>query len=314
MPERTPIVKAAATKSLGAEIRLQGHSYDDAFAAAKEFQRINGGIFIHPFADPDVVCGQGTVGLEIMEQIPNLGMIIVPIGGGGLISGVACAIKESKPEVKIIGVQTKAFPAAKLSLAAGKIVKTGSATTIADGIAVKQPSELTMSLIKKYVDDIVLVDEDAIATGVMDLMERDHLLAEGCGAVTSAALQILPEDMLAQAQSKAIVCIVSGGNIDVTLLGRITTRGLIHSGRMMRLSVKVEDRPGKLAELLNIISSSGANLIEVQHNRAFGNVWFDEVVVDIDLETINTEHQAQVQEDLQKSGFHFSSVAPAGRP
>jgi len=311
MPERTPMVKSEETRALGAEIRFEGATYDDAYAAAVKFQAECGGVLVHPFADVAVICGQGTVALELLDQVPDIGMLIVPIGGGGLISGMACAIKEANPSIRIIGVQTAAYPSAKLSVEAGKIVPTGAASTIADGIAVKRPSELTFELIRRYVDDIVLVEEDAIAASVMDLMERDHLLAEGCGAVTSAALLSMSSSQIEKVKGKAIVCVVSGGNIDVNLLAKISTRGLIYTGRMMRISVRLEDRPGKLAELLNVVGASGANLIEVQHNRAFGMTYFDQVVVDLDIETINSEHQKKILGRLGEAKFVYTRIGPS---
>lgn len=313
MPARTPLVKAQSTKALGAKINLSGENYDAAHAAARKFQEETGALFVHAFDDPLIISGQGTVALELFEQVPDATTIIVPIGGGGLISGIAAAYKSRFPGVKIIGVQTEAYPAVARSLAAGHIIPTSHHRTIADGIAVKQPSELTFTMIRKFVDQVVLVTEDEIADALMMLMEQDHLLAEGCGAVTAAALVKLSRADLMSPQVPAgtnpsVVCIVSGGNIDTTLLQRITTRGLLRSGRFMRLHCTIEDRPGKLVEFLNILSREGANLVEVEHNRMFGMSYYDEVRVDVDLETTGKAQQVAILESLKQAGFKANPV------
>ncbi|NDE14712.1 threonine ammonia-lyase [bacterium] len=313
MPARTPLVKAQSTKALGATINLSGDSYDAAYAAARQFQAQTGGEFVHAFDDPRIIAGQGTVALELFEQVPDATTIIVPIGGGGLISGIACAYKSRFPHVKVIGVQTEAYPAVARSLEAGTITPTAYHRTIADGIAVKQPSELTFEMIKKYVDQVVLVSEDEIADALMALMEHDHVLAEGCGAVTVAALAKLSHTgMLSREMpsgtTPSVVCIVSGGNIDTTLLQRITTRGLLRSGRFMRLHCTIEDRPGKLVEFLNILSNEGANLVEVEHNRMFGMSYYDEVRVDVDLETTGRDQQEKILAALHTAGFKATPV------
>lgn len=305
MPARTPVVKAEATRNLGATIHLSGESYDDAYIAAREFEIDTKAKFIHAFDNPSVIAGQGTVGLELLEQIPDLTTVIVPIGGGGLISGIACACKEANPKIQIIGVQTEAYPSVYNSRRQGKIVPSKAARTIADGIAVKQPSQLTFSMIQRYVDDIILITEDEIADTLLALMENDHLLAEGCGAVAAAGLLKLTKShsSLLLAPSDSVACIVSGGNIDTNLLQRITSRGLFRSGRAMRLSCTIEDRPGKLVQFLTILSSQGANLIEVDHNRLFGMSYLDEVKIDVDLETIDRKHQQKILHALTTSGF-----------
>ena len=311
MPERTPLVKIESTRGLGGEVRLIGQTYDDAYAEAVKFQKESGAILVHPFADPKIICGQGTIGLEILEQIHDLGAVIVPIGGGGLISGIACFIKETNPKIRIIGVQTEAYPAVKKSLERGQIVKTPTAYTIADGIAVKQPGELNFALIQKYVDEVVLVDEDTIAASLMDLLERDHVVAEGCGAVPVAALMNISDSLRRTVGNRAVACIITGGNIDINLLRRITTKGLLHSGRLTRLSVMIEDRPGKLAELLNIVSKSGGNLLEVYHNRVFNETHFDKVEVSLDVETINRDHQERLAQALTSASMSFTMAEAA---
>jgi threonine dehydratase len=306
MPERTPIVKIAATKSHGAEVILKGQVYDDAYAAALEYQSQSGATLVHAFADAAVINGQGTVGLELLDQISNLGVVVVPIGGGGLIGGVACALKSMRPEIKIIGVQTKSFPSMKSSMAAKKITGCTSGMTLADGIAVKRPSSRTLSLANHYIDDILLVSDDEIAAAIMSLMEKDHVLAEGAGAASVAALQVHSEHLKSIASGKPICCIVSGGNIDVPLVGRIANRGLIATGRMMRLTVRIPDRPGQLAEILNAIGRTGANLIDLRHNRHFGALYYSDVDVEIDLETMDFKHQSIIKSRLDEMKLHYT--------
>ena len=306
MPERTPIVKVVATKSHGAEVVLTGTGYDDAFHAAVDYQSKNGGTIIHAFADAAVINGQGTVGLEIIDQIPSAGVLVVPIGGGGLIGGIACAAKALRPDIKVIGVQTKSFPAMKESLAAAKIVGSTAGMTIADGIAVKRPSPRTLALAQHYVDDILLVSDDDIAAAIMSLMEKDHVLAEGAGAAGVAALQVYAEKIKKLAGGKSVCVVICGGNIDVTLVGRIANRGLIATGRMMRMTVRMADRPGQLAELLKALGNTGANLIDLRHNRHFGALYYSDVDVEIDLETIDFAHQDLIKSTLNQMKLHYS--------
>ena len=307
MPERTPIVKVAATKSHGAEVVLTGQVYDDAYQAALAYQQTHGGTLVHAFADAAVINGQGTVGLEICEQIANLGVVIVPIGGGGLIGGISCAIKSINPTIKIIGVQTTSFPAMKESLAAGKITGSTSGMTIADGIAVKRPSSRTLALARAFVDDIVLVSDDEIAAAIMSLMEKDHILSEGAGAASVAALQVHTEMIRSLAGARNICCVIAGGNIDVTLVGRIANRGLIATGRMMRITVRMPDRPGQLGELLKTLGSTGANLIELRHNRHFGALYYSDVDVEIDLETLDFKHQSIIRSTLDHMKLYYTT-------
>jgi len=308
MPVRSPMVKAAATRELGADVQLVGMSYDEAYQAALHFQKTNGGLLLHGFHDPRVICGQGTIGLELLEQIPNLGMVIGSIGGGGMMAGVAVAIKAQRPDVMVIGVQSTAFPAMQRSFQEHRLIACAHGSTIADGIAIKEPSALTFSLLEQLVDDIILVNEDEIASAVMNLMEWEHMLAEGAGAASLAGLLKLPPQTLAKLAGRAVACIVSGGNIDVNLLKRIIPSGLKYSGRLFRLAVRIQDRPGRLAELLSAISSTGANLQEVHHNRLFGAVAYEDVEVQIDLETIDQTHQEQVMDALSKAKFKFAKL------
>ena len=306
MPERTPIVKVSATKSHGAKVVLTGTVYDDAYQAAAQYQAEHGGTIVHAFADAAVINGQGTAGLEILDQLPQAGVLVVPIGGGGFIGGISCAVKSLRPDIKIIGVQTKSFPAMKQSLAAGRITGNTSGMTIADGIAVKRPSSRTLSLAQHYIDEILLVSDDEIAAAIMSLMEKDHLLAEGAGAAAVAALQVYRDRLVEVASGRPICCVISGGNIDVTLVGRIATRGLVATGRMMRFTVRMADRPGQLAELLKALGNTGANLIDLRHNRHFGALYYSDVDVEIDLETTDFEHQELIKSTLDSMNLKCS--------
>lgn len=308
MPLRTPLVKAEATRELGADVRLVGNSYDDAYQAALAFQKSDGGFFLHGFSDPRVINGQGTMGLEILDQVPDIGLVIAAIGGGGMLAGLATCIKALKPDVKVLGVQSAAFPAMQKSFAEKRFLSCSTGYTIADGIAIKEPSELAYGIIDKCVDDIVVVDEEAIASAVMTLMEWDHTLAEGAGAASVAALMKLDPKALGSLKGRSIVCVVSGGNIDVNLLKRIIPNGLKSAGRLFRLAVRIQDRPGRLAELLNVVSQAGANLQEVQHNRLFGAVGYEDVEVQLDLETIDQSHQEAVVAALTKGKFKYSKL------
>ena len=308
MPVHSPIVKAAATRELGAEVRLVGGNYEEALLAAAEFQRDTNGFLLHGFSDERVIAGQGTVGLELLEQVPDIGLVIASIGGGGLAAGVAVAIKESSPHCQVIGVQSSSYPAMYESVRNQKLIGTASGHTIADGIAIKEPSPSTFDILKKNSDEIVLVSEDEIASAVMNLMEYEHMLAEGAGAASIAALWKLSPEHLTKLGSRPIVCIVSGGNIDVNLLKRIISIGLKHSGRLVRLAVRIQDRPGRLAELLNVVSKAGANLQDVTHNRLYNAIGFDDVEVTLDLETVDWAHQEQVLAAISARNFKFTKL------
>lgn len=306
MPERTPMVKVEATRGYGAKVVLHGALYDDAFAAAIQHQKEQGGLLVHAFADTAVINGQGTVGLEIMEQLPNLAAVIVPIGGGGLIGGIAAAVKSVKPDVLIIGVQTDAFPSMKVAINSKNISPVPAGLTIADGIAVKKPYPRTLSLAEHYLDDVIIVSEDEIAAAIMSLMEKDHLLAEGAGATVVAALPEIKKKYGDRISKSTVCAVISGGNIDVTLLSKISTRGLIASGRMMRLTVRTKDQPGQLADILKALGQAGANLIELRHNRNFGAMYYTDVDVEIELETIDFAHQKTIRAKLDSLGIQHS--------
>lgn len=305
MPERTPLVKAQGTRELGADVRLGGETYDDAFHAASQHIASNDGCLIHAFSNLDVIAGQGTIGLELLVQIPDLKVVLVPVGGGGMVSGLACALKELKPDIKIIGVQSEAFPSVAKSFSQKELVTYYNGRTIADGIAVKSPTPLTFSIITKYVDDVVTVDEDSISSSLMDLMERDHTLAEGSGAASVAALYKIQSSMAKSIGNGTVACIVSGGNIDVNLLSRIIPNGMRYSGRFMRIQFRIPDRPGRLADVLNLLGKTGANLLDVHHNRLLGSFGFDDVEVRLDLETIDSKHQDLIEKTLTEEKLKF---------
>jgi len=301
MPKHAPLSKVGATKSYGAEVVLHGEVYDDAYAEAKRIQEETGATFVHPFNDPLIIEGQGTIGLEILEDLPDVDAIIVPIGGGGLISGIAVAAKSIKPNVKVIGVQTKNVPSMAMALAQKKIVSVVGQPTIADGIAVKTPGDLTFSIIQKYVDDIVTVDEDEISRAILLLMERAKVIAEGAGAVPVAALL----RKISTFKAKKVVAVISGGNIDVNMLSRIIDKGLANSGRKTFIDTLIPDRPGTLWRLLNIVADTGANVLSVTHNRSTRDVKLGYAKVELELETMDFEHVENIKKVLTKNNYSF---------
>ncbi len=311
MPQQTPLVKVTATRNFGAEVLLHGANFDEAYAEARRICGENGMTFIHPFDDAAVMAGQGTIGLELLEQVPRLEAVVVPIGGGGLIGGIACAIKEacvqaSRPEVKVIGVQTSRLPSMMEAMAVGGPVTVDPATTIADGIAVRRAGAVTFPMVAKYVDEIVTVDEDEIASAILMLLEREKTLAEGAGATALAAvLQRKSALLRPQAHTAVLVC---GGNIDVTLLNRIIERGLVQDGRLIRLRIHLLDRPGALAELTQLIASHRANIMDTLYNRAYYGVSLGDTVIDITMETRGREQVAELLAALTAGGYRHSRV------
>lgn len=306
MPEGAPIAKLEATQGYGAEVVLHGATYDDAFQKALELQKEHGYTFIHGFDDPYTIAGQGTIGLEILEALPDVATVVIPIGGGGLCSGIALAIKSLKPSVRVIGVQAAGAPAVYLSHQQGELVATDSVRTIADGIAIKRPGLLNWELIHKYVDEVVLVDEEEIAQSIIHLLERGKLMVEGAGATGMAAL--LGKKI---ANLQGPVCVVlSGGNIDVNILSRIIERGLVKAGRYVRLSTFVPDRPGGLQRLLATVANAGANVINVHHERWLNKVTIGEVEINLSLETRNAKHVNELIETLKLEGYHVSIIPP----
>lgn len=304
MPAGAPIAKVEATKKYGAEVVLVPGVYDDAYAKAVELTEQNGYTFAHPFNDERVIAGQGTIGLEILEQLSDVDTVVVPIGGGGLISGVAYAIKSIKPECKVIGVQAAGAASMYVSRKNGAPTELSSVSTIADGIAVKKPGDLTFELCSKYVDDIVTVSEDEIASAILKLMECQKTVSEGAGAVSVAAVMFgkVPTE------GKKTVCVVSGGNIDVTMLSRIITKGLSKSGRMCEITTKVMDKPGQLISLLQVVSDTGANIIRVNHSREAKLSDVTNCVVTMVLETRDPEHVKEIENALLAKGYEIFDV------
>jgi threonine dehydratase len=299
MPLTTPLIKVSATKSYGAEIVLYGANYDEACEEAVRRSHQLGLTFIHPFDDEVVIAGQGTMGLEILEQVPDIEAVIAPIGGGGLISGVACAIKESNPRVRVIGVQPARLPSMKVAIAEGQPVTLSPAATIADGIAVRRAGDKTLRLVQKYVDEIVTVDEEEIANAILLLLEREKTLAEGAGAAAIAAL-INRKTSLAGNKVAVLVC---GGNIDVSLLSRIMERGLVKDGRLVRLRVHLPDYPGALHRLTGILAQHRANIVETAYDRAYYGVNLGDTAIDITMETRGPDHIVELLSALSASGY-----------
>ncbi len=307
MPLATPLVKVTATREFGAEVVLHGSNYDEAYAEAVRLCESEGMVFLHPFDDAAVMAGQGTLALEMMEQIPALEAIIVPIGGGGLIGGIACAIKETMPRVRVIGVQTARLPSMQQAIAAGAPVTVNAATTIADGIAVRRAGTLTYPVVEKYVDEIVTVDEDEIASAILVLLEREKTLAEGAGAAALAAL-LQGKTSLSSRRNVTTGVLVCGGNIDVTLLARIIERGLVQDGRMILLRIHLLDKPGALAELTRLIAEHRVNIVNTLYNRAYYGVNLGDTAIDITLETRGREQVATLLAALTEAGYRHSRV------
>ncbi len=299
MPDGAPISKVEATKALGAEVCLVPGAYDDAYEKACQLRDETGATFIHPFDDEDVIAGQGTIGLEILDQLDDVEAVVVPIGGGGLISGVAYAIKQLRPNVKVYGVQAENAPAMYQSRMKGELVTLDSVSTFADGIAVKHPGDTTFELISKYVDDIVTVSEDEIAVAVLALIEKQKLIAEGAGAVSVAAAISgkLP------IEGKKTVCVVSGGNIDVNILSRVITRGLVSTGRKTTLQIALEDKPGQLVGVSTIISKCGGNVVSVYHERSDANMPISSCFLKIGMETRDFAQIEEIKKALTNAGF-----------
>ena len=299
MPEHTPLIKVANTRRFGAGVRFHGETLSESMEEARRIEREERRVMVHAYDDERVIAGQGTIGLEVLEQLPEVATVVVPIGGGGLISGIAAAMKEQRPEIRIIGVEASAAASALASRRSGRIVAIESADTIADGIAVKRLGDLTFPLIERYVDDIVAVDEVEIAASVHALLERQKVLAEGAGAV---ALAGLASGKIPVRSRESVVMILSGGNIDLNLAGRIVDRGLVADGRLARLVVTVPDRPGSLALLTRLVAEAGANVLEVAHGRAFADISVRDVEIAMLLETRGTEHATGIIKLLDGHG------------
>ncbi len=307
MPLATPLVKVTATREFGAEVVLHGANYDEAYAEATRLCESEGMVFLHPFDDAAVMAGQGTIALEMLEQVPEMDAVIVPIGGGGLIGGMACAIKEMRPSCQVIGVQTSRLPSMIEARAAGGPLTIDAGTTIADGIAVRRAGKLTYPMVSKYVDEIVTVDEDEIASAILILLEREKTLAEGAGAAALAAL-LQGKTSLSLAKGKTIGVLVCGGNIDVTLLARIIERGMVQDGRMILLRIHLLDKPGALADLTKLIAKHRVNIVNTLYNRAYYGVNLGDTAIDITMETRGKEQVAELLGALTSEGYRHSRV------
>lgn len=299
LPDGAPISKIEATKSYGAQVCLVPGVYDDAFKRAIELRDERGYTFIPPFDDEDVIAGQGTIGLEIIDQLPDVDAVIVPVGGGGLISGIAFALKSINPRIKVYGVEAAGAASMSRALAAGQISELESVSTIADGIAVKRPGELTFDLCSRYVDGIVTVTDDEISAAILALMEQHKLVTEGAGAVSVAAAMFGK----VKTAGKRVVCVLSGGNIDVTILSRVIKRGLLMSGRSCQLTVELMDKPGQLKAVSAIIADNGGNVTSVHHERASEGSDVNGCCLRIVLETRNHEHIEHIRHALTDAGF-----------
>ena len=307
MPLATPLVKVTATRGFGAEVILHGANYDEACAEATRLCESEGMVFLHPFDDAAVMAGQGTIGLEMLELVPGLEALIVPIGGGGLIGGIACAVKEIDPAVRVIGVQTSRLPSMLEAVENGGPITIEAGTTIADGIAVRRAGNVTYPVVAKYVDEIVTVDEDEIASAILLLLEREKTLAEGAGAAALAALLQGKTSLSGRTNVKTGV-LVCGGNIDVTLLARIIERGLVQDGRMILLRIHLLDKPGALAELTTLLAKHRANIVNTLYNRAYYGVNLGDTAIDITLETRGREQVAELLAALTAEGYRHSRV------
>lgn len=303
IPAGAPISKVEATKSYGAEVVLVKGVYDDAYARAVEIQKETGKTFIHPYDDEDVIAGQGTIGLEIMTDLADVDAVVVPIGGGGLVSGVAFAVKSLNPRVKVYGVQAAGAPSMYNSMREHEQLTLDSVSTFADGIAVKHPGDLTYQLCEKYVDEVVTVTDDEIATAILALIEQQKMVSEGAGAVAVAACMFGKIDT----KGKKVVCVVSGGNIDVNILSRVISRGLLMEGRLLDVTIALADKPGELTHVSDIIASTGANIISVRHTRSDIDMDINSCFLSLQMETRNNAHADEVKQLLAQSGYQIVS-------
>ncbi|MDQ3708427.1 MAG: threonine ammonia-lyase [Actinomycetota bacterium] len=301
MPTTAPLPKVEATRSYGAEVVLIGDGFDDAYEAAQKWTAENGAVFVHPFDHPDIIAGQGTLGLEILDQVPDAGTIVVPMGGGGLIAGIAAAVKARKPDTRIVGVEAAGAAAFPASLAAGQPCALDSVSTIADGIAVKTPGELTLAHVRELVDECVTVSDEAIARAVLLLVERAKQVVEPSGAAGLAAVLEASPTLI-----EPVVILLCGGNVDPLLLGRIISSGMFEEGRYLVLRTRLDDRPGALSGLLGLLAEAGANIVAVEHHRLATRLGILEVEVQLELETRGPDHIREVVQTLRRHDYPVS--------
>ena len=302
MPKSTPLIKVESTKQYGAEVVLHGDVYDDAFKKAKELEEKEGYIFVHPFDDEDVIHGQGTIALEILEELPETDIILVPIGGGGLISGIACAAKILKPEIKIIGVEPDGAASAYEAIKEDKVIELKEANTIADGTAVKKIGNTTFEYIKKYVDEIITVSDYELMEAFLLLVEKHKIIAENSGILSLAALKKLKE------KNKKVVSVVSGGNIDVLMISSMINKGLIRRDRIFNFSVNIPDKPGELAKVVDLIAQQGANVVKLEHNQFKNLSRFKDIELQITVETNGSEHIQNLTQAFEEKGYEIVRI------
>jgi threonine dehydratase len=301
MPESTPLVKIQATREQGAEVVLCGTVFEDAYLEARRLEKEKGYLFVHAFDDDQIIAGQGTAGLEILEQVPGITVLVAAVGGGGFLGGMALAVKKQKPSVRVVGVEAKVLAKMQAARDAGRSVELPSATTLADGIALKRAGERTLPLFERYVDDLVAVDDEEVANAILLLIEREKTIAEGAGAVPAAAL--LQRRIPGLSAEDKVVCCISGGNIDVNLLSRIIERGLVKEGRRVVLRLRVPDRPGALAGVLATVAAEKANVLEVHHERAFLKGPIGDTEIELTLDTRGASHSEQLLAALKAKGY-----------
>lgn len=308
MPENASPAKVAATRSYGAKVIRRGANYDEAWEATQEIAKAEGRTIIHAFDDPDIIAGQGTIGLELLQDLPDVDRIYLPVGGGGLAAGVAIAVKSRKPDVKIIGVESKAFPAMKESLAKGSLQRTKRGYSIADGIAVKQPGELTHKILSKYIEDIVLIDDTSIVKTMFLMMERAKLVAEPAGAASLAYLLSNGSSYPGSRKDK-VATVISGGNVDMYLLGQVVAKGLMQMGRLLKIFILLPDKPGALKSVVDGIAELSVNIVEVEHDRLSAHIPAGTAGVYLSLELENEKHAHRLVEFLKQKGIEFKVVS-----
>jgi threonine dehydratase len=302
MPEVAPLVKVTSTRNFGAKVVLQGATFEEAFEKAKEIEAAENRVFVHAFEDELIMAGQGTIGLELLEQNPYLDAVVVAVGGGGLAAGIAIAIKETNPRIKVFGVETSVLPSMKAAFDAGAPVTVPAARTIAEGIAIRRAGDMTYEACKKYLDDVVVVDEEEIAEAILALLEREKTVAEGAGATPLAALL---HRRIPSLLGKKVAAVIGGGNIDVNVISRIIERGLVKSGRMVRFLVTLSDAPGSLARFTRILADAKASVIQIHHDRTFGAAALNETVLEVVLETRGLDHIEEVRAALLAGGYRL---------